>query len=419
MNIYYIIFLFNVNFIYKLIGMESLKNLAIISLLVSLYGLGNTQQIAQSLENPGKKISIRVKDAIDKAPLPHFLIDFTSCGHSKYESNETGFFSMEAYPGFSCYVMISHSGYTPTEILLEYREIIGNEKNYNVFLSRSSNRFSGTIKDKSNPNYYIQDVSIELKNSKANEIQREYSNSAGVFSVLLRPDTEYEIQFNHPKYHPHIKYLTTGKKIDSDFLGIWYLEPLPGRDLSKTRQPLVVKDKNKQVERNDRDAIFSIQVYATSFEINDPGNFQDILSVYGNVSFNKKDGITRVKVGRFPDRGKAERTLEKIRAETKFADAFLTQELDQIVERQPAETSELSYYIRLASYLNPEYFQPGSLKGLGEIMEVHKEEWTIFLLAEYESIEGAREALHQVISGGFGAAEIVYFDGGVIRKAQY
>jgi hypothetical protein len=108
-----------------------------------------------------KKIQITVKDMKTKESIPFFTVDFSSCGHPFYESSNDGLFSMETVEGFACYVRIAKRGYTNLDLMVDYDDIPGVGKTYNIYLSRSPNSFSGHVRDTMGGNLYVSGAKIE------------------------------------------------------------------------------------------------------------------------------------------------------------------------------------------------------------------------------------------------------------------
>ncbi len=367
-----------------------------------------------------KSISIKVMDMNTKEPVPFFTIDFTSCGHPVYESNEKGLFAMETVEGFSCYVRIAKSGYTNLDLLLDYREILGSGKTYNVYLSRSPNHFTGYVKDVTAGNLYLDNVKVELVALQDHQIQKAVSNRQGQFSLYLRPNTKYRLSISRQDYKPFEKNFQTGKKVDPYIIKNILLTPLV-----TNLQPVgisaglsVTKKESAHSSREVQPKYYSIQILAKKEGKIDVGTYKNTLQSFGEVYVESDGEIDRLKVGKFFDRGIAEQTLTKIKKSTPFVHAFLSQH----VPLQKAENGKdfvgERYMVRLASYLNPDLFDAVKIANLGSIRALKKDEWTIMLLEGFSDLDKAKAASAHARKAGFGSAHVVFWDEEKLRRVH-
>ena len=364
-----------------------------------------------------KQVKITVRDMRTKATIPFFTVDFSSCGHPVYESNGKGIFSMETVEGFACFVRIAKRGYANLDLMVDYDQINGETKTYNVYLSRSPNCFSGHVRDTADGNLYLEGAKLELRAEQNNYVQRVESDAQGEFSFYLTPETDYELILNHPDYHPYAKRFSTGEELDGFEIKRLYVNRISHKKLPGglgTELGVVRKDR-----RIDGINYYSIQILAKHTEEVDLSGFKD-LEQYGEV-FTEKDGlVSKVKVGKFFDRTQAERILSKIRNKPAYEDAFLTQYLagnkDHAKRDRRIETREEGFMVRLASYLNPEMFDGSKVEELGKITSVQKNEWTIMLLSGFDELDAAKAAAEKVKQLGFRSAHVVQYKGTQLEK---
>jgi hypothetical protein len=364
-----------------------------------------------------KKVQITVKDMKTKERIPFFTIDFSSCGHPVYESNNEGLFSMETVEGFACYVRIAKRGYANLDLMVDYDEIPGDGKTYNIFLSRSPNSFSGHIRDTVAGNLYVSGAKIELRSLQDKYIQRVESNNQGEFSIYLTPDTDYEVFVQHPDYHPYESKFRTGSELDGRELKRIYISRIDHKKIpSGLGTEVAVVRKDKRLEGIN---YYSVQILAKHSTEIDLSGFKD-LQQYGEV-FQEKDGlVSKVKVGKFFDRSVAEKALSLIKNKPAYQDAFLTQSLAGNMNHKKREkiiqTREEGYMVRLASYLNPQMFDGTKLENLGKLSSVQKNEWTIMLLSGFDSLDEARMVESKVKELGFKSAYVVQYNGVQLQK---
>ena len=367
-----------------------------------------------------KKIEITVKDMKTRGSIPFFTIDFTSCGHPVYESNEEGIFSMETVEGFACFIRIAKRGYANLDLLLDYDEIPEDGKTYNVFLSRSPNYFSGHLRDTVNGNLYLAGASIELQSLTANQVQRVKSNKQGEFSVYLTPNSSYKLSVQHPDYHSFSHDFNTGITLDGSEIKRFYLNRIGQKRIpSGLGTEVGVVRKHKKLEGIN---YYSIQIIAQNSQTLNVDHYQH-LGAYGDVFVDGDASIAKVKVGRFFDRNVAEKVLHRIRSREGYKDAFLTQYLAANKNRKEREKRILvrhdGYMVRLASYLNPSLFDGGKLEGLGDVTSIQKNEWTIMLLQGFDNLDAAKSAALKVKDLGFKSAHVVRNEGSRLVKVPF
>ncbi len=366
-----------------------------------------------------KKVSIMVKDMRTMKVVPHFTIDFSSCGHPTYRSSEQGVFSMETQEGFACYVRIAKTGYANLDLLIDYNAIDGDKKTYNVFLSRSHNYFHGTVKDSVDAHLYLKDAQIELTCENDQQVQRVQSNIHGEFSVYLRPNRRYTMTIECRDYKRRKFDFHTGEKVDPNLLKGMYLQPLVTK-LKRGRSGTAVAKKESSRGKDIAYRYFSVQILSRQLGKLDMGKHRRRLGSYGEIFMEEKDGIKKVKVGKFFDRLQAEQVLRKIRAEKGYADAFLTQSIparSKVTSSQPV-SQDSSYMVRLASYLNPKLFDGKSVAHLGNVKALEKDQWTIMLLDGFDSLNAAMKASEAAKMEGFKAAYVVLWEDGALRRAR-
>lgn len=366
-----------------------------------------------------KQVKITVRDMRTKETIPFFTIDFTSCGHPVYESNGQGIFSMETVEGFACFVRIAKRGYANLDLMVDYDQIQGDQKTYNVYLSRSPNYYRGHVRDTVGGNLYLSGARLELRAKQNDYVQRVESDVQGEFAFYLTPETDYELKITHPDYHPFQKRFTTGKELDGFEIKRLFVNRIDYKKIPSglgTEVGVVRKDR-----KLDGINYYSIQIMAKHNHEVDLKSFKD-LEQYGEI-FIEKDGlVSKVKVGKYFDRTQAEHILSRIRSKPAYQDAFLTQYLagnkNHAKRDRKIETREEGFMVRLASYLNPEMFDGSKVSDLGKITSVQKNEWTIMLLAGFDHVDEAKSAAEKVRQLGFRSAHVVQYKGTNLEKVN-
>lgn len=365
-----------------------------------------------------KAISIKVMDMRTREQIPFFTIDFTSCGHPMYESSEAGVFSLKAEKGFACHTRISKSGYAHVDLLLDYEEISGEEKTFNVFLSRSPNYYHGILRDKVERSLYLDNASVEITALEDGSIQRLVTDKHGQFALYLLPERTYDLTINRKFYKPLKLTFSTGEKVDPSVIRQLFMEHKDGKKPIGLGTEVGVQKKDR-FTAGEAISYYSIQVAAKRLNDIDLDKYELALNKYGEVFTDDRYKLVKVKVGKYFDKSVAEKMLQMVRSNKGFEDAFLTKYIP--VDGLPAKEDlidEVLYKVRLASYLNPSLFNSSKIAHLGAVSELKKEEWTIFLMGDYVDLEVARTACEAARDLGFLSAHIVTQEGKKLKRIQ-
>ncbi len=385
--------------------------------------------LAAHVFGPTKTIVIEAFDASTRGTLPRFVLDFTSCGHKVYYSDDEGRFRMKAPEGFVCYIQISQPGYSKVNLKVDYLDIGSEEKTYTVYLSRSSNSHNLQVRDELRHNLYLEGTEVAVVSLLDSSEQRNISDKEGKLAFLLLKDHHYKVtarKEGYKLYQDTMRSLTDG----SFSLQSLFLAPIEGvADKEKVPawrgQPIDArKDKD-----SDHSGLrhYSIQVGATSDMNSDLISYQDDLASFGQVHLMAKDDFYRIRVGRYYNRKDAELDLARIREIAGYETAFLSYSIpvasgaDAVVTKPTRaeaakESEEHVPMVRLASYLNPEFFKSEMVAELGEVHMMKKDEWTVAVLRGFSTKEDAQAACEQAKTAGFRSAHLVEFINGVFQK---
>lgn len=211
----------------------------------------------------------------------------------------------------------------------------------------------------------------------------------------------------------------------------------------------------KIIEKNsNRDfrKLYSVQVAIVGKEN------KEMLQFYGN-EFNDIDDVykiyfpevIKIRVGSYDSYTAAEKTLNIIRSRG-YSDAFIVaekvvyssshSEMKPVVESPQnvvnkvqagqVENKSISnlrqvdvnpirgakYMIRLATYSQPKWFNQDKVNTLGNVMRIDKEQWTIFLLGSYSTINEAEFIKEKVVKRGFKDAQVVTLVDGMPKRVE-
>jgi len=187
--------------------------------------------------------------------------------------------------------------------------------------------------------------------------------------------------------------------------------------------------------------VFFIQLASVSESRPNFEKFRSLLR-YGNIYKISSNKAIKVRLGYYSDRKEAEDVLRKVR-ESGYKDAFLTIEMlntaqmelvmagkdsqsftdsgnfntkNEDVRKEYYETNK--YKVRLASYEDPIWFDVNKVKDLGRVEQWTKGNWTIFILAGFNSLDEAKKAQIQASNRGFRTAEVVIDNGGILERLK-
>jgi len=165
-------------------------------------------------------------------------------------------------------------------------------------------------------------------------------------------------------------------------------------------------------------ALFSNQANINSF---------NNLTGYGSLYKMYESSATKIKLGYYLDEYEAKQILSKVK-NAGYGDAFITygplntnnMELalstDSGSSTYTTSTSSTQYKIRLASYEDAQMFDVNRVKDIGVIEQWSKQNWTIFVLSGFNSLEEAENAKVKSINRGFADAEVVVDNNGILEK---
>ncbi len=187
--------------------------------------------------------------------------------------------------------------------------------------------------------------------------------------------------------------------------------------------------------------VFFIQLASISASKPNFEKFKSLLK-YGNIYKTRTNSAIKVRLGYYSDRKEAEDILRKVR-DNGYRDAFIALEMlntSQIelvlagkdsesftdrgnfntknddVKKEYYETNK--YKVRLASYEDPIWFDVNKIKDLGRVEQWTKGNWTIFILAGFNSLDEAKKAQIQASNRGFKTAEVVVDNGGILERLK-
>lgn len=199
--------------------------------------------------------------------------------------------------------------------------------------------------------------------------------------------------------------------------------------------------------------VFFIQLSA--FNGNGAQDFDKFRSLlkFGNIYKIFVGTSTKIRLGYFINELEARDILRKVK-DNGFSDAFMvsnplntsnmelvlssldskpnTTEIDNaatsknnttttnnpITTPAPDYGSNVMYKVRLASYEDPIWFDSKKVSDIGKLEQWSKGTWTIFVLSGFKNYEEAEKARIKSVNRGFGGAEVVVDNGGIIETIK-
>lgn len=187
--------------------------------------------------------------------------------------------------------------------------------------------------------------------------------------------------------------------------------------------------------------VFFIQLASVSATKPNYESFKSLLK-YGNIYKTHLNNAVKVRLGYYTERQEADDVLRKVRGKG-YKDAFIAKEIlntaqielvlasqddqsfsddghfntrNEDVRKQYYESNK--YKVRLASYEDPIWFDVNKVKDLGRVEQWTKGNWTIFILAGFNSLEEARQAQIHAQNRGYRTAEVVVDKGGILERLK-
>lgn len=109
---------------------------------------------------------------------------------------------------------------------------------------------------------------------------------------------------------------------------------------------------------------------------------------------------------------------------TSFGDETSTSNNSVTNTNNPPNSSDMNYgsnvlyKVRLASYEDPIWFDSKKVSDIGKLEQWSKGTWTIFVLSGFKNYEEAEKARIKSVNRGFGGAEVVVDNGGIIETIK-
>jgi tetratricopeptide (TPR) repeat protein len=384
-------------------------------------------------------IVLKVRNASDGTPIPYATIDFINCGEGLFKADSRGQYSFQAVEGLDCEIVIRADGYSDAVFRVSTLGLRQNRE-HDIMLAKEGEQYSGQVL-----NYQsrmpVAGVQVTATNLSTNTSMETQTDGNGEYALALSPNAAYIVRYSRPGFRDISRNINTNDGFDRSILGVISMLPIDSAPAAPF-QPGVEARPGIQTETPNETAPvtngFSVQVAALS----KPGldQFSGLTSI-GQVYSKVENGVYKIRVGVFGTRAQADQALKSIKTDG-YKEAFIVKEQgtgqdirpkgyntpgsnaspQSYNQNPPARAAEArpatgDYMIQLAAYQDIRWFDPGTVRGLGEVRQAQREDGlTVMYLSGYTTMEQAIRAWQQVKSNGYNTAYVVRDTNGSLEK---
>lgn len=376
-------------------------------------------------------IVLHIKNASDGSPIPYATIDFINCGEGLFKADSRGTYSFQAVEGLDCEIMVRADGYNSASFKVS---TLGLRKNreHDIMLIKEGEEYVGKVLSYQT-RMPVSGVAVTSTNQATNSSMEAMTDMNGDYRLALSPNATYILRYSRPGYRDISRTVSTNDGYDRSVLGTVSMLPTDaapqqgqtedsynktstprGNGPTRPQQPNVVSG-------------FAVQVAALS----KPGleSFSELTSV-GQVYSKREDGRYKIRVGVFGTKQQARQALSTIKNRG-YQEAFIVEEAgsgNQVTPKgggTPASYNQNmgrrsaapAYKVQLAAYRDTRWFDPSTVSGMGQIEERKRSDGlTVKLLAGFDNLEQAKNAMRRAKAAGFNTAFVVQEVNGNLRK---
>lgn len=390
-------------------------------------------------------IVLKVRNASDGTPIPYATIDFINCGEGLFKADSRGQYSFQAVEGLDCEIVVRADGYSDAVFRVSTLGLRQNRE-HDIMLAKQGEQYGGQVL-----NYQsrmpVAGVQVTATNLATNTSMEAQTDANGEYALALSPNSAYSVRYSRPGFRDINRNINTNEGNDRSILGVISILPTDSAPAAPM-QPGIDTRPGTQAE-GPEDALpttsgFSVQVAALS----KPGldQFSELTSI-GQVYSKVENGVYKIRVGVFSTRAQADQALKSIKTEG-YKEAFIVTEQgtgqsirpkgydapgtgftprgntppQSYNQNPPARAAEArpatgDYMIQLAAYQDIRWFDPATVRGLGEIRQSRRDDGlTVMYLSGYTTMEQAIRAWQQVKSNGYNTAYVVRDTNGSLEK---
>ncbi|MEQ8706830.1 MAG: carboxypeptidase regulatory-like domain-containing protein [Phaeodactylibacter sp.] len=421
---------------------DSFRNLGY---LVSNRSGGRGHEDIYKVFKSADNIVLKIRNASDGTPIPYASIDFVNCGEGLFKADSRGQYSFQAVEGLDCEIVVRADGYSDAVFRVSTLGLRQNRE-HDIMLAKQGEQYTGQVLNYQSrmPVAGVQVTATNLSTKTSMEAQ---TDGNGEYALALSPNATYTVRYSRPGFRDISRNINTNDGFDRSILGIISILPIdsapaapyqPGIDTRPGTQA------DAPVDAEPTMSGFAVQVAALS----KPGleQFSKLTSI-GQVYSKVENGVYKIRLGVFSTRPEADQALKAAKAEG-YKEAFIVteqgtgqsirpkgydapgtgftpkgdgtpQSYGQYPAAQVAETRPATgdYMIQLAAYQDARWFDPATVRDLGEIRQNQREDGlTVMYLSGYATMEQAIRAWQQVRSNGYNTAYVVRDTNGSLEK---
>jgi hypothetical protein len=335
----------------------------------------------------------------DGKPLANAKIDLAPCDSKPIMTNANGKATIQINGNKSCEAIVSKEGYVSTNFQLVTTS--AKYQNQTITLAKAAMPYLGTVMDIDGN--LLKEVIIKATNLNSNKSITAQSDDNGKYALNLEPNNSYVLLFSKAGF---INMTETKNNIDAKNKDLGTMKLRTVATAYSVNETLV----SKGAAINNR-AKFTIQLAAVKDKNADLSKYQTDLAKIGEVYLSENDnGIYRIKLGKFATREAALSALEAVK--TAGYQGIISPVLGITTKSAPPtplaqNTSIGKYFIRLVALTKPENFEEDKVNKIGKITKYQVGAATVFLLADYATVEEATVAKLSAMKAGFKDAFIV------------
>ncbi|TAK50526.1 MAG: hypothetical protein EPO28_00165, partial [Saprospiraceae bacterium] len=381
-----------------------------------------------------ENILFKVTDAANGTPISEATLDFADCGEKTYETNSSGVFIFQMLEDLNCSVTVSKAGYISKPIKITSPGI-GQNMTFEVALINENSAYSGKVVNGAT-GYVLDDVKIIVTNQQNNQTTSVNSNARGEYVVALQPNVPYLLRFSKSGFQevsfnvrPAANAVKTIQNVELLPVGVAPAQSLAVNENSAAK-PTPAEVATPAGEAKSLQSGYAVQLAAVSSANPNLAEIQQKFKNEGKVYAVTVDGKTKIRLGVFEDRARAESATNTCK-KNGYPGAFIITETDKNAlnntqknkKEIPAAPSSSNaglrgIMVKLAAYSDLRYFEQAKVEDLGIINKVSQGKFTIVLLTGFESQAAAEIALRKAKVRGFKDAYLVEQVDGKFKKVQ-
>ncbi len=424
------------------------------SLTSSNAGDALAPQIYSTEDYSVRNYSLTVYDSYGK-PVPGVYVDMSECNREKGQTDTEGKYYFSALtPPVDCSLELSKDGYENARV--DVREF--GAHNITVAIGLDKRReYSGSVLD-ARTRKPLPGAIVEFR--EGGKTIQTSTDGNGNYALMLTPQVTYDLEYSNEGYKVASFKLRPGQTPNNTVIDDVLLEPAlvsmsstnrtlttplstnnsligdqtptqystPGNSIT-TNRPTTTLIPAKKPEPTPEFNGYSIQLAATPDNMTEnSAKKYESLSKYGNLYAKAEDNLNKVRLGIYPTKDEATKTLKEVNKDPKFKGAFIVEERgadqglvigNKVQDATPAQystrsvpsvssaqvaNSDVYYAVQLGSFSQDNPISISDYAGLGDLGNVYskpKNNSVKMRLGVWPNYADAEAAQTEVIKRGF------------------